>query len=146
MKAATLKCARLEFLGCREKPRCGPKTAHRGFTGQPEGENKHIGGPDRPKHHQNSTRRGPRERKKRHEKIPEREKKNENGGGRRKKKRVILGGPAGVAVRWRGWSGGGGGPLAKIRLAVPKVGLGPRRSWPKMVVAKKGHGHSRSWP
>ena len=64
--------------------------------GQLEGENKHILGPDRPKDHQNSTRRHPerekktredtRREKKRHEKIPRERKKTREDSWREKKR------------------------------------------------------------
>ena len=67
----------------------------RGFTRQPESPNVHISGFRPSKHHQNSTKGPPRERRK-----------NKNCGGRGEKKREILGGPAegsgGGAVWGRG--------------------------------------------
>ena len=62
LKAGTLKCARLEFSGCRVKP-WGPRPGRRGsHTTARELQTCTFQGPGALKHHQNSTRRRPRER------------------------------------------------------------------------------------
>ena len=90
--AGTLKCARLEFSGCRVKPR---RPQSRTFQG-----------PDLPKHHQKSTRR-----------QPERDK----WSGRGEKKSEILGGPGVLRrpVRW--WGGLAEGGPAEWRTKTHKT-------------------------
>ena len=72
----TLKCARLEFSGCRVK--CWRPRSCRGFTPQPETPNVHIC-PSLHKNHQNSTRRHP-ERHKKSEMVAVEGKKEQNFG------------------------------------------------------------------
>ena len=109
----------------------------RGFTGQPE---RKQAGPDRPKHHQNSTRTPPRERKKDTTQDPQREKV-EMGVGEGKKTRNFGRSGGGLSCPAEGGPGLRG-PLAKIGLAPPRsaqIGQvkGCGQSWP-------GHGQSRS--
>ena len=57
LNAGALKCSRLEFSGCRVKPR--RPQSRRGFTRQPESPNVHISGP-RP-FHEKTHKRGKKE-------------------------------------------------------------------------------------
>ena len=81
------RCARLEFSGCRVKPRRPGSPG--GFTRQPP-KRAHFEGPGLHKNHQNSTRI-----------HSERQKQSETGGRRRKKKERNFGRSGGGGVLWR---------------------------------------------
>ena len=103
--AGALKCARLEFLGCRVKPR--RVRSRLGFTPQPESPNVDIWGPRSPKTPPKFKKKTPRENRK-----------NENCGGRGKKKAKFWG------VRRKG---------VQERAVLGKGGPGEGRSWGRAV-------------